>query len=361
MSAKKKSDDVVKPQVIDLDADAVTEINETPEAPPPPFEPAPPQPAPRTNSRTTLAIPLAALLVGALGGGWLYRDVLASYLPSDHMTALEKSVTSLQGDTASALKAAADKSQTDIAAFKSALDNATSQQATLENRIAGLESQSAKLADDIEQLKKRPLTTTTGANIDPAILTNLQEKIAALEGNIADLKKQGNTPNPVLAAFSTLRSTIDKGAAFNDQLAALTTAIPGLQIPDALTQSASTGTPTVMALAQELHQLASTLPTPASDDAAETTETGYWASFKKSLNNVISIKSEGPADWRTLASQASDLVDQGKLAEAIDLLSKAGEPPVPVANWLQKAATRISVDAALAALAPAVMQHATAP
>jgi hypothetical protein len=364
MSAKKKHDDVVKPQIIDLDAEAVTEINETPEtAPPepePPSEPAPVHSKSRVNNKSTLAIPLAALVAGALGGGWLYRDVLTTYLPSDHITALEQNVTTLQGDTTTALKSLTDKSQAEFAKIQATVETTKALQSAFEYRLAALETQSTTLAADLDQLKKRPIAPSGGA-VDPTALDALKQKIATLESNIETLKKQATTPNPVLGTFSTLRATIDKGTPFSDQLAALTTAIPGLTIPNALSQAAVTGAPAPATLAEDLRRLSATLPAPTGDDASETTETGYWASFKKSLGNIISIKSAGPANWRSLTAQAADLVDQNKLAEAIDLLSKTGDPPEPVAAWLQKATARISVDAALASLAPTVMQHATAP
>ena len=95
-----------RPQVIDLDAE---EIRTEPEA----HTAAAPDPdaAERPASETPPPLPphhaekrgrgaatwiIAALILGALGGAWLYRDVLSSYLPSNEMKSLKAQVAALE-------------------------------------------------------------------------------------------------------------------------------------------------------------------------------------------------------------------------------------------------------------------------
>ena len=66
----------LKPQVIDLDAeDVIVDDIDKPATPPPP-------PALARKSIPPAAWLAVALLGGAVIGGWIYKDVLSSYLPS---------------------------------------------------------------------------------------------------------------------------------------------------------------------------------------------------------------------------------------------------------------------------------------
>src|SRR6185295_11373333 len=80
----------LKPQVIDLEAEDVT-LEETgaPETPPPP----PLSPKKSAFPTTWLAV---AVLVGAVAGGWLYKDVLSSYLPSNELLTTQGRIDALE-------------------------------------------------------------------------------------------------------------------------------------------------------------------------------------------------------------------------------------------------------------------------
>ena len=93
------------PRVIDLEAEEIrTEADarssaaaeeDRREAPREEWLP-PPSPAPKRKTGGAAGWIIAGLVVGALGGGWLYRDVLASYLPSSEMTALAEKLGALE-------------------------------------------------------------------------------------------------------------------------------------------------------------------------------------------------------------------------------------------------------------------------
>jgi len=88
-----------RPQVIDLDAEEIrTEAAPDSEAAEKPAEqPTPPPPHhAEKRGRGAATWIIAALILGALGGGWLYRDVLSSYLPSNEMKALKAQVAALE-------------------------------------------------------------------------------------------------------------------------------------------------------------------------------------------------------------------------------------------------------------------------
>ena len=82
----------LKPQVIDLDAeDVIVDEADKPATPPPPAPPPPP-PAPAKNSVLPVAWLAVVLLGGAIAGGWIYKDVLSSYLPSNETVAAQSRI-----------------------------------------------------------------------------------------------------------------------------------------------------------------------------------------------------------------------------------------------------------------------------
>ena len=74
-------DPAVKPQIIDLDAeDVIVDDGDAPAAPVPPVPPS--------KSKSTGKWLALALLASAVAGGWIYKDILSSYLPSNEMVAV---------------------------------------------------------------------------------------------------------------------------------------------------------------------------------------------------------------------------------------------------------------------------------
>ena len=77
------------PEAEDIAPDAVDSKPDPEEAqresaadtPTPPPPPPPPPVHPRKKARGAAGWIVAALILGAIGGGWLYRDVLSSYSP----------------------------------------------------------------------------------------------------------------------------------------------------------------------------------------------------------------------------------------------------------------------------------------
>ena len=142
----------LKPQVIDLQAEDIIVEEENAPAPPPP-------PAPPVKSRFPLIWFAIALLGGAVAGGWLYKDVLSSYLPSNESAAAQSRIDALeaQGKTLNdqlvAVAGTADQ-------IKSGIQNADEQSSAaqaavtaLETRLAALEAATKSTRADLEKLK----------------------------------------------------------------------------------------------------------------------------------------------------------------------------------------------------------------
>jgi hypothetical protein len=83
----------LKPQVIDLEAEDVV-MEDTGAAEPP----QPPPPPPKKSGFPTAWLAIAAL-GGAIAGGWLYKDVLSSYLPDNELVTAQTRIDVLEAQS----------------------------------------------------------------------------------------------------------------------------------------------------------------------------------------------------------------------------------------------------------------------
>jgi hypothetical protein len=148
----------LKPQVIDLEAEDVTvEDTGAPEAPLPP--PMPPKES--TFPAIWLAI---AVLGGAVAGGWLYKDVLSSYLPSNELLTTQGRIDALEaqgktlGEQLASVVATSDQLKTEIQSATEKSSAAQSTTAVLETRLADLEAATQAAKAELEKLKSAPTT-----------------------------------------------------------------------------------------------------------------------------------------------------------------------------------------------------------
>jgi hypothetical protein len=403
MSDQKPEDDgsAVKPQVIDLVAEEVVSADgaspsgtgagdpaaatpganaEAPSAPPPP--PAPP---PRKSSwRGTLAWIVVALVLGAAGGGWLYRDQLSSYFPTNEMQALRVRIDALESarsalggqiDAVSrtadaAAQAAAHATAAAEASARSASETAATMSTRLdglEQRIAAAEAVAKQAADDLDAFRKSlasaGIGTATGAT-DSAALAALAQRIDALEKDVASLKSSaggGDTAALTAAlsqALADLKAKIAAGVAYAaeyDRIARMVPAAAGL---DVLAAHARDGLPGAPGLARELRDAIPSLPRPETPPA----ETGgYWSGLLDSLSGIVSIRTIGESDWPAVAEKAVAVAETGDLAQAIAVIDAAeGEKPVPLSQWRDRAAARLDLEAALAQASEAVLRQIAA-
>ena len=146
----------LKPQVIDLEAeDVIVEEADKPSVPPTPSAP-PNKSAPSIPSMTWLAI---ALLGGVVIGGWAYKDILSSYLPSNELIAARTRIDALEaqtktlGEQLAAIAGASDQLKTEIQNATEQSSAAQSASAALETRIASIEAAAKSVNAELEKLK----------------------------------------------------------------------------------------------------------------------------------------------------------------------------------------------------------------
>ena len=185
-----------KPQVIDLEAEEIRSDSDAPasaaaqeirEDAAHAFSPPPP----RKKSRGAATWIIAALILGGLGGGWLYRGVLSSYLPSNEMTALKNQVAALeQNNTDLAAQIAAVKQGADGAAATADSAATAAAQATDAAKAA-----SAQIAD-------------VGARLDQADQQGnaLQDQLKAARADLDALRKSMSSA-PAAAAHSSMNDS----------------------------------------------------------------------------------------------------------------------------------------------------------
>jgi hypothetical protein len=370
-------DDAVKPQVIDLEAEDVTAPSDEPTLEPETeAEPSSASPPPQPRPRRLFPWLVAAVVAGALGGGFLYRGVLSSYLPSDAMQVMDARIGGLEANTKtlgqqlSAVSAATDALKGETGAFDAAVkqaaaDAAAARQdvAALAERTAAVETTLNEMKSSLEGLKQTP-TATGGGSTDGSAVAALAQRIDALEKDVASLKSTGGGGGgeavaALSQALSDLKAAIAAGTAYQgeyDRIARLVPAAPGL---DVLSTHANLGLPGGEGLALELKELIPSLPKPDNGERAATT--GYWDSVWNALTSVVKVRDIGTADWQTLAENCASLAAAGDLTQAVTLINSAeGDKPAPLARWRDRAAARVALEAALEQVAQSVLRQIAA-
>ena len=385
-----------RPQVIDLDAEEIRTEAEAPKPegpqastadetpPPPPFKPV------RRGGAATWII--AALALGLLGGGWLYRDVLSSYLPSNEMKALKAQVAALEVNNSSLAEQVATAQQAADAAAAAAasagqgVEGAASEAKSaaaglsdldarldaLDQRIAAAETGLGTATADLDAFRKSlsaapAATGGTAQPIDNAALAALAQRIDSLEKDVASLKSPaaqagGNDKASVTSALSQALSDLKAKAAAGapyapeyERIARMVPAAPGL---DTVASHAELGLPNAQGLTEELRAAIPSLPQPAAPAAADDS---YFGTLMKSLSGIITIREIGEADWPAVAEKAAAFAESGDLDQAISVIDAAeGEKPMALTQWRDRAAQRLQLDAAMAALSDAVIRQISA-
>ena len=357
----------IKPKVIDLEAeDVIVEEADKPSVPPPP---APPKKStPSIPSLTWLAI---ALLGGVAIGGWAYKDILSSYLPSNELVAARSRIDALEaqtktlGEQLAAISGASDQLKTEIQNVteqSSATQNAST---ALEARIASTEAAAKSVKAELEKLKSTaPSAGTTGTSIDSGAAAALAQRLDAVEKDVASLKTV-NTPSDQSAATATLsqslsdlKAKIAAGASYSAELERISRMVPAAAGLDTLSSHANEGLPTAAGLAAELTTLIPLLP--KQEIELPSSENSYLDSFWNAMKSVITIRRIGDTDWPDLAAKCAALAESGDLAQAIEKIDKAeGAKPSALTGWRDRAAARIALEAALEETSQAVLRQIT--
>jgi len=382
-----------RPQVIDLEAE---EIRSETEASEPAAEAArddeapayTPPPKKKGGAATWI---IAALILGALGGGWLYRGVLSDYLPSNEMVALKNQVAALEQNNSdlagqiAAVKQGADgatqaaASASDAAAQAAeAAKTAAAQIADVGTRLDTTDQQQAALAEalkaargDLDALRKSissaPAATASGAAptaADAAVLAALGQRIDALEKDVASLKagsgaaSQAGTTAALSQALSDLKAKVAAGTSFQAEYERIARMVPAASGLDTVAADAAEGIPDAKGLAAALRAAIPALPQP---EAPAAQDDSYFGSVMNSLSGIISIRPIGDTDWPQVAEKAAGFADAGDLTQAISVIDSAeGDKPMALTQWRDRAAARLQLEAAVSQVSEAVLRQIAA-
>jgi hypothetical protein len=360
--------EAVKPTVIDLDPDQVIdEEKRAEEAKKAGTRVASPR------ARALLPAALAALVIGAIGGGWLYRDYVSSYFPSNEMTAMRERLDMLGktheqiGAQMQSLERLAAQLAADIDALeatdqtdRAAINAVAGQAAALPSRLAGLESANAELRAVIDGLRAAPPSSGTGGVA--AIPADLLARIDALEKDVASLKTEepGRADAAALTqAMADLKAKAEAGTAFADEYGRIARMVPAAGGLDVLSRHAATGLPNAKSLATELAALRPSLPVPELPQPSA--EPGILDRMLEALSDVITIRDLDAINWQIVADKAIAFADAGDLAQAVAAIDAIEEAkPAGLQQWRDRAAARIALEAALTSASESVARDLAA-
>ncbi|NMD09281.1 MAG: hypothetical protein GYA66_15025 [Phyllobacteriaceae bacterium] len=354
----------VNPTVIDLDPDQVTEDTKPTSDQTAKGANAPT--APRSSSSLRLPAFAATLLIGTIAGGWLYRDALSSYFPSDQVKALGERVDMLgKGHEGLAsqmqaldrlstqLKTDVDALETSVGAAASETKSVTDGLAAARDTIASLETAIAETRVTLQDLANRP-AAAGGGSTPAALPSDLATRLASLEQDVAALKAQKSGAADTAAISQTLadlKAKIEAGVAFPDEGDRISRLLPAAAGLDVLTGNAAQGLPNAKGLATELAALKPGLPVPETA-ATPTEESGIWDRMTEAMSSIITIRDAGAINWQQVADKAIAFAEAGDLPQAVAAIDAEEEAlPAGLQQWRDRAAARIALEGALAALA----------
>jgi hypothetical protein len=346
----------VKPTVIDLDAeDVVTDSDEMKS------QPAEGQSRARVSSK--LFWPGTALLLGLIAGGWFYRDVLSSYLPSSGLSDATARVVTLEQQTraiADQTAAATSKLAGDVTKLGQQTESseklaARAQAATVElgKRLDDLDAKLAVFTADLEKLKSAPAPAVVGSGsaANPDAVAALAQRVAELEKDVAGLKSgmrpsdQSAKADVISQTLADLKAKIATGAPYKEEMDRIQRLVPAAAGLDMLVKHANEGLPTPEGLALEMTHLIPSLP---KSESVTADNAGYLDGLWNAVSGIITIRRIGEPDWAALATRVADAARSGDLPGAIAMIDKSeGGHPAGIDQWRDRAKARLNVEAAL--------------
>jgi hypothetical protein len=337
-------------------------------------EPASPPAAKSQRTALRIGLGAAVVLASAAGGGWFYRDVLSSYLPSDQVQSVSMRVEALEASSAAlngkldAVVGLTDEIKSQLAVAQLAAQNAATlangakvESANAKNNLAALQIALTKVNASVDELKVKIANgapSTSGGDT-----SGLDARITTLEKDVASLKQPAGNATADTSLLSQsladLKAKIAAGTAYQDEFERIKRMVPAAEGLDVLAGTAAQGLPTAQGLATELKTLAATLP--KTETAPTVKDDSWWGSATEMMSGLVTIKTAGAADWQQLANQCADLAEQGDLAKAITTLKEAeGALPVELQKWHDRAASRLALEQALEKTANAVLRQIAA-
>ena len=361
-----------KPSIIDLEAETISDDSSTADTAPIP--PAPPEP-PKHRRANRWLWPALAIGIAAVAGGWIYKDLLSGYVPSDAMKQATARIETLEAQTktlndqltalanqSEQLKGTLTASQTAAETAGATARDMAGKATDLENRIAAVENTAQTIKTDMAKLAVPPApATASSTTVDSGALAALAKRVDTVEKDVASLKAPRSTDDTAALtsalsqSLSDLKAKIASGTSYQaeyDRIARMVPAAAGLDI---LKSRAAEGLPNAQGLATELLSQVELLPKPA---APAEPDDGYLASFWNAIGSVVTVKNIGDADLPAVARQAATLAESGDLTRAIALIDGIeGEKPNILTQWRGRAEARLQLDQALEHTSASVLQQ----
>jgi hypothetical protein len=361
--------DTPRDPIIDLDADQVVEDvdHKSTESPAPVARPI--------SQRSKWMYGIAAMLAAAIAGGWIYKDVLSSYLPSDEMNSLAGKVAVVQTangalqEKLSAVERLTAQLKSDIDAMEAkdaelsgvAEANQKTQAATAE-KLTELEQIVGDTKSTLAELVQRPVSTPGGAtpSADLGAFAALQQRIESLEKDVASLKVKPAEPadnrTELSQGLSDLKAKIAAGTGYRDEYERINRMVPAAAGLDVLERYSALGLPNAQGLGEELRGLIGALPKPFVPGPVPESQS-WWSGIYESLSGLITITVEGDVDWPSAAAAAAALSESGDIPQAVEQLSKIeGVKPPGIQQWIDRATARLAVESALKSVEDAVLR-----
>jgi hypothetical protein len=344
-----KSDDI-----IDIEPQVISEAS-----------PAEKKAMPRRNWRNAGLAAVLGLLF-AVAGGWIYRQTLSNYFPTDQVAAISQrmdGVETLNKDMAKrvdAVIALTDELKSKLGAAQAAAEKslkiATTVQGQSDGTFGELSTLKQNLASALTTIDEVKLKLTNGASTGGAIDPTIVARIAALEKTLTTqdaVTTATKTDTAKMAqALAKMKSKIADGLEFQADFDVLKNTAPEADGLDILATVAATGSANSAQLAKEIDGIIAQLP---KVDAQPAAPQSWFDEIGSYFSGLISIKPLGESDISVAAQKASAFAASGDLPQALDVLNKSGLPlPPDLQRWHEKTTTRINVEQALAKASAAI-------
>jgi archaellum component FlaC len=374
--ADTKPDD--KPEVIELEGEVLEAQDERVE---PGFSRDADTVIDQTSRRSVASLVpwiAGAGVLGLIGGGWLFRDVIAQYFPDNQFMALSQRVDAVQAESKSAneaianLNALAQKLGSDMNELETANQQLKTELGALSASASGVgekqaaaEQSLAEMSSSIASLKQTlsTISTTTGSAspVDQQALVTLSSRVDSLEKDFGALKSQKSAAPDMTAlsqSLADMKAKIASGTGFATELDRVQRMVPAAEGLDVLARNAQ-GLPNAQGLAAELQTAIPTLPTASAP--APSADDSYWSRISNFVSGLITIRDAGEKDWPKFAETLVATAEAGNLADAVAAVDAIdGSKPGAIEQFRDRAAARIALELALTKTSEAVTREITA-
>lgn len=337
-------------------------------------------PKPTQNWRRKIAVGAGLVVLGAAAGGWAYRDLLSSYLPSDQVQAMATRMDGLEVTTKTlngkveAVVGFTDEIKSQLAAAQTAVSEVARLQSDSKDvitSVANLEKALAATSSSIEELKVQMAAGVPVANSSnsygggtvgiPYDGTAIAARVGILEKDVESIKQAGKAAidtTLLSQSLADLKAKIAAGTSYQSEIDRIAVMVPAADGVDILKSHSAQGLPNSVALASELKTAAASLP---KAKPVATPDDSWWGYSSSLLSNLVTIKFAGDEDWEQLALQVAALAEQGDLVNAVANLKKhEGALPVELQRWYERAVARLEIEGAVEITSAAVLRQIAA-